>query len=256
VSRPLPAARGPGTAVVLVHGYLGILARSFYWRHCRPLLKELEDRGYPALVPSLSPTKDIVRRSARLRMALSRLQAERLILVGHSMGGLDCRYYTHALDHEERVDAVITLGTPHRGSPIANWALDSWSMRARLARLLDRGALRELTPEVAAAFNEHVPDVEGVRYVSVTASRPPAELPPVLRGFGRILQSAEGLNDGMVSVASQRWGERRIKVRADHFELVGWSLLPADEETERPFPHLDVLRQTLAQVLRAQVLRE
>lgn len=250
MSRPLPAARGPKTAVVLVHGYLGVFARSFYWRHCRPLLKELETRGYSTLVPSLSPTKDIVRRSAQLRLALGKVRAERLILVGHSMGGLDCRYYTHALDHEERVDAVITLGTPHRGSVIANWALDSWSMRARLVRLLDRGALQELTPEVAAAFNEHVPDVAEVDYVSIAASRPPAELPAVLHGFGRILQSAEGLNDGMVSVASQRWGRRRIKVRADHFELVGWSVLPADEDTQRPFAHLDALRQVLHSTLR------
>ena len=40
----------------------------------------------------------------------------RIDLVCHSMGGLVARYYVQALGGHRRVDRVITLGTPHRGS--------------------------------------------------------------------------------------------------------------------------------------------
>jgi hypothetical protein len=40
----------------------------------------------------------------------------RVILIGHSMGGLVARYYLEVLGGWERCRALITLGTPHRGS--------------------------------------------------------------------------------------------------------------------------------------------
>lgn len=40
----------------------------------------------------------------------------KLILVGHSMGGLVCRYYLEALDGWRNTRALITFGTPYRGS--------------------------------------------------------------------------------------------------------------------------------------------
>ncbi|MFA5776891.1 MAG: hypothetical protein WC906_00365 [Parcubacteria group bacterium] len=38
-------------------------------------------------------------------------------LVAHSMGGLIARYYIEGDDYQDDVDQLITLGTPHRGSP-------------------------------------------------------------------------------------------------------------------------------------------
>jgi triacylglycerol esterase/lipase EstA (alpha/beta hydrolase family) len=40
-------------------------------------------------------------------------------LVGHSMGGLVATYVLKRLDGARRVRRVITLGTPHRGTPLA-----------------------------------------------------------------------------------------------------------------------------------------
>jgi pimeloyl-ACP methyl ester carboxylesterase len=50
-------------------------------------------------------------------------QAE-ISLIGHSMGGLICRYYLESGDYDGRpgfaaVRRLLTLGTPHRGSPLA-----------------------------------------------------------------------------------------------------------------------------------------
>lgn len=42
-----------------------------------------------------------------------------LSIVGHSMGGLIGRYYVKRLGGDRRVTNLITLGTPHNGSPTA-----------------------------------------------------------------------------------------------------------------------------------------
>jgi triacylglycerol lipase len=40
-------------------------------------------------------------------------------LVGHSMGGLVATYALKRLDERRRIRRVVTLGTPHRGTPLA-----------------------------------------------------------------------------------------------------------------------------------------
>lgn len=45
----------------------------------------------------------------------------RIDLVAHSMGGLIARYYLQQLGGARRVDRLITLGTPHRGTHAANF---------------------------------------------------------------------------------------------------------------------------------------
>lgn len=44
------------------------------------------------------------------------IRGGRIDLICHSMGGLIARYYVQALGGERRVDRLITLATPHRGS--------------------------------------------------------------------------------------------------------------------------------------------
>ena len=51
-------------------------------------------------------------------------------LVGHSMGGLVCRWYAQECDRVGRVDRVITLATPHAGTSLARFA--PASLRAAL----------------------------------------------------------------------------------------------------------------------------
>lgn len=42
---------------------------------------------------------------------------------GHSMGGLDARYYVAALGGSKHVASITTIGTPHHGSHIADLAI-------------------------------------------------------------------------------------------------------------------------------------
>ncbi|MCX5087452.1 alpha/beta hydrolase [Streptomyces sp. NBC_00365] len=54
-----------------------------------------------------------------------REKAERVVVIGHSMGGLVARYWLGPLGGADRCAALITLGTPHRGAPKAlDWLVN------------------------------------------------------------------------------------------------------------------------------------
>lgn len=58
----------------------------------------------------------------RLKRELdSEVRGGRIDIVAHSMGGLVARSYLQRLGGERRVDRLITLGTPHRGTHAANF---------------------------------------------------------------------------------------------------------------------------------------
>jgi triacylglycerol lipase len=69
-------------------------------------------------------TRGIEECAERVREKVERLYARYpgmgpLSIVGHSKGGLIGRYYVKRLGGDQRVKAVITLGTPHQGSRTA-----------------------------------------------------------------------------------------------------------------------------------------
>lgn len=51
-----------------------------------------------------------------------KLRGKDVNLIGHSMGGLDCRHLlTHIRPQEYNPVSLTTLATPHRGSPFMAW---------------------------------------------------------------------------------------------------------------------------------------
>lgn len=63
--------------------------------------------------------KKLIDRKLPQWRAHMRSQEPKIILIGHSMGGLVSRYYLECLGGWEHCKALITFGTPHRGSPNA-----------------------------------------------------------------------------------------------------------------------------------------
>jgi pimeloyl-ACP methyl ester carboxylesterase len=94
-----------------------------------PLARDLErELGRPVVRVALGDALPIqlgdVRASARrVHAELERLAAAApfpfVDVVGHSLGGLVATYLLKRLDRGERVRRVVTLGTPHRGTPLA-----------------------------------------------------------------------------------------------------------------------------------------
>ena len=110
----VPQLRSP---IVLVHGLFGFdqvrmgpLVLVDYFHGIPPVLRAAGNR---VLVPKLSPTASIASRAAQLKAFIDRESpGEPVHLVGHSMGGLDCRYLITHLDMASRVLSLTTLGTP------------------------------------------------------------------------------------------------------------------------------------------------
>ncbi|MFL5336103.1 MAG: lipase family alpha/beta hydrolase [Geminicoccaceae bacterium] len=120
-------------------------------------------------------------RALHLARCRAKLPQRRLMLVGHSMGGLDARYAGSRLDRGRRISHVVTLGTPHRGTPLADWALRDRLWLTRLLRFIDRGALGDLTSEGARRLDELIPDRPDVRYASLAGACPPEQLTGAFR---------------------------------------------------------------------------
>jgi triacylglycerol lipase len=218
------------TPIVLIHGLLGFgRVRVGTWdvaNYFRGVPAALEAAGNRVFVPSLSPTGGIVDRARQLKAFLDReWPHEPVHLFGHSLGGLDSRYLISCLGMADRVLTLTTLGTPHRGTPFADWGLQ------RLERLLrpvfDFGnvpyrAFYDLTSAHAEEFNARTPDAANVRYFSVAGRIERAVRHPQWALTARILEQTEGANDGVVSVTSATYGERFDEWEADHFDLVNW----------------------------------
>ena len=87
----------------------------------------LEECGVgPVVAFAYTPVGDVRSIAAKLAAQVEQLcaitGASRVRLVGHSLGGLIARYYVQRLGGDARVDLVVTVATPHRGT-IAAWLL-------------------------------------------------------------------------------------------------------------------------------------
>ena len=229
--------------LVLLHGFLGFSHRGPI-EYFRGVKKTLLHMQIIPLIPEAPAAGTIAERADALARQLFRSNTQTFVLVGHSMGGLDARYLITHLDPDLRVRSLITVATPHRGSPLAQWMLDSCGVMPAWFRYCGLPGLRELTPETRAAMP--IPDRADVSYASYASSRPNDELPFWLRPYARVIPEE---NDGLVPVSSAQWGTFRGMVRADHIELLGWSLGLPDARSARPFSHLRFWKKVAADSL-------
>jgi len=231
--------------LVLVHGWTG-------WGEIGPVEyfynvpDFLAGYGYPVYVPVCDPYNSVEVRSEQLApqldWILDQTRARKLDLVAHSQGGLDARRVISTLGYGDRVAALVTVATPHHGTPIADIALGLLPGPAQeaLAFLLELlgaaggnqsdaiASFESLTTTyVEDEFNPHNPDDPRVRYVSWTGLTCPLGIEcgdicdVEIRWAYDLIYLAAGDNDGMVPVSSAPWGDYRGTVPADHFDEIG-----------------------------------
>jgi triacylglycerol lipase len=242
-NRQLPALapikrrpRAPGECehpIVLAHGWMAVDAfslpgmRQEYFRGVR---EQLRAHGHRVYVSRVSPFATVPRRAEQLAEQLTKIDADKVNIVAHSMGGLDARYAITRLGLAERVASLTTIGTPHRGTPLADASLVLRDMprlqRALRSQLgLDFDAVHDLTTVQMAEFNEAVPDMQDVRYTSYIGCVRGGvrDVHTLLAPGFAFLKRKMGANDGIVPAVSQRWGNVVGEVRADHWAQIGWS---------------------------------
>lgn len=218
--------------LVLLHGFLGFV-RWGPFEYFRGVPDALRAIHIDPLTPKVPADGTIAERAEVLARTLFRSRMRAFALLAHSMGGLDARYLVTNLDSDRRVKSLLTVATPHNGTPLALWVLESRGLAQAYMRHIGTRGLPELTNEARAAMP--IPDREDVDYSSYAGCRSPEELPFCLRRYGRVIQED---NDGLVPVSSANWGRFRGVMRADHLEFVGWNLGLPDPRTARPFDHL------------------
>ena len=222
--RQVPARLAPRLrhAIVLAHGAFGfdeIVFAGRRHRYFRNISERLAGPGADFHHPGLPARASVSVRAERLVALARELPGERINVIAHSMGGLDARYAISRLGLAQRIACLVTIGSPHRGTPLADLPLSRTA-----ARVLGVAALNDLTPRALERFNREVPDAAGVAYCSVVGASKLLRTNPLLWPTHLYLSSRSGSNDGIVPASSQRWGQVLREVEADHWAQVGWSL--------------------------------
>ncbi|HEU4611724.1 MAG TPA: alpha/beta fold hydrolase, partial [Kofleriaceae bacterium] len=125
-------ARGPGAIetgplpVVLVHGLFGfdrIGVPGVRLHYFRGIVNHLEHAGCHAHAVRLPAAASVPDRARILADKIAALPHRRVDIIAHSLGGLDARYALAHLGLASKVRALVTIGTPHRGTPLADLAV-------------------------------------------------------------------------------------------------------------------------------------
>lgn len=212
--------------VVLVHGLFGfdrVGVPGARFEYFRGIARHLGELGCHAHAVKLPGARSVPERAAKLVEAIDALPHERIDLIAHSLGGLDARYALAHLGLASRVRSLVTIGTPHRGTPLADLVLTGaigWSHGVLRAIGLPTEAVAWLGTEALVRFNREVRDAPGVRYACVVGVATTVPL-PLVPAYAYLRRVAGG-NDGLVPVSSQYWGETLAEIEADHFAQIGW----------------------------------
>ena len=177
------------------------------------------------------------------------MTGHRIILVGHSRGGLIARKYIS--ENHDLIRGLVTISTPHKGSSIAKISGylfpfvslispliptgDKGSLTSAVKRILDflkSRALKELLPESNFFRSLNDRPLENIYYASVGGTNPTLinlHNIPIPDIFERVMPSdlypeelKEGKGDGLVSAESSRlpWGQEHHNFDFNHAEIL------------------------------------
>jgi len=163
-------------SVVLVHGlWLTGLEMSLLRRRLRRCGFNPVQFTYPTVRCSLADN------AKRLQRFVSRLDADSVHFVAHSLGGLLVRQFFHDFP-DQRPGRVVTLGTPHSGSLAATRLARKKLGRLVLGKSLEHGLAGD------------VPGWDAARALGVIAG-------DMSLGVGRLMTPFRGPNDGAVALS-------------------------------------------------------
>ncbi|KAJ6588483.1 Alpha/Beta hydrolase protein [Mycena capillaripes] len=149
--------RVPRYPIVLSHGLYGFGSRgpvSFpsmrmhYWSNVLNILRN--KIGAEVIITSVPGTGSIVSRSEALDKQLqSKARGRGVNFLAHSMGGLDCRHLISHIKPSEYVPlSLMTISTPHRGSPFMDWCAENIGLgKLKREEFLSRSATTQYVDE-------------------------------------------------------------------------------------------------------------
>ena len=229
--------------IVLAHGVLGFgdelpgvfqLLPAIHYFNC--VADHLREQGHVVLEPQVDPTGSVLDRGDQLAEKILKQTSpgDKVHILAHSMGGLDARHaITKRTDLVDRVATLVTIGTPHRGSPVADAvSKETGPLVDRIPHLLRQKlesnleALHDLTTEVCSAFDDATPDAPTVKYINVAGDASKGNELLLFQLAADIGSITGHINDGVVARNSAlRAGNRHMDDwPVDHAGEIGWSL--------------------------------
>lgn len=217
-----------------------------YWGKTPDILKEHGAATFTAKQLAFTSNYDnALALKYRIFEVLEKTQKEKVNIIAHSKGGIEARYMISNLDMGNHVASLTTLGTPHRGTPIADIVVGKIPVgQFVLARLVniyarimgdtDPDSLRAtigVTTDGMAQFNREVLDHPKVYYQSYAGHVNKSHTNILLKTLASIIYKFGGKNDGMVPIESAKWGEFKGIISDEkaesvsHNDMVGLSHL-------------------------------
>lgn len=216
--------------LLLVHGvfFRDSNAMNYWGRTPEALILNGADVYYGDQQSALSVQDSAVEIAKRIDEVCARTGAEKVNIIAHSKGGLDCRWAITHLGMDKKVASLTTVNTPHHGCLFVEHLFDKIapSVRDKMA-LAYNTALRKIgdkNPDFLSAvgdlrnskceeLNAVTPDMEGVFYQSCGSMARHAKSGRFpLNVSYPFVKKYDGDNDGLVATTSMEWG--------DNFRLV------------------------------------
>jgi len=199
----------------------------------------LNGHGFNAWHSNVPWAAGVSARAEQLRLnvldILNKTKAEKVNIIAHSMGGLDARHMMFKDRNtgriHETIASLVTISTPHEGSPAPDWILENLPEVPHILKDLGIAAegLRDLTTAECAKFNN---DHQVIAFENSLADRVSTYAGQsnllstlgVLKPFYMLIKQHQGPNDGLVSVQGAKWRKRDHKGvwnHTDHLNELG-----------------------------------
>ncbi len=124
----VPSNSGSKPVLVFIHGYSS--SAQTWWENNDMYSKAYYD-GYRTAFVSVNPDKSIWANgqmfSGMLNAITAKYGVNKVVVVAHSKGGLDTDAAIVHYGAKSKIERVITLGSPHFGTPLADLAQGSWT---------------------------------------------------------------------------------------------------------------------------------
>lgn len=205
----------------------------------------LEAHGYRVFRPNQDFAGPVELRAeelkARVNEVISETAADKVHIIGHSMGGLDARHMIVDKGMAEKVASLTTIGTPHLGTILADQVLGNGGvfLMDLLGRVINCDGFADLTVTACQQFNSRAEDFEArnnvVYQTYASAEEMHLVFAPLVPSW-IFIRDHEGKNDGLVPFKSQQWNreliasdgtrkpvaQKEFPLPADHLNQVGW----------------------------------
>lgn len=215
------------------------------FQYFKGIKSHLESHGFQVFHPNQDFAGPVSLRAEQLRDRVNEVLvstgAQKVHIIAHSMGGLDARHMIVDKGMAAKVASVTTIGTPHRGTVLADHVIDhgGFLLKEGLRPVINLDGFNDLRTGACEEFNrraQHDEATNGVQYRTVSSFEDLHMVFAPLVPAWIFIRDHAGRNDGLVPVTSQAWTreliandgtrkpvvQREFPLPADHLNQVGW----------------------------------